>query len=199
LLTLSVADTDGTSPRKVIDTRAESAELSWPLENTVVLTSRRTDRAGTDMTAIGLDGMLTPIMSARENLEYVWSPDGSRLLFSYFVPGKGITLWYRTLASAAEIPLGVSTAAGKCAWRPDGTGVVCGIPASTSLARDVPSSKTATSDDIASIDLLSGDQRVLYSAKRGSPFGISGALVSSSGSFFVFTNIFDRHLYAVEM
>ncbi|MCC6934497.1 MAG: PD40 domain-containing protein [Candidatus Yanofskybacteria bacterium] len=195
---LYIGDTDGTAVRKVFDTRAQHVALSWPREDALVLTSRRPDRAGTDMSVIGLNGELRVLMSNRENLEYTWSPDGSNLLFSYFFPGRGITLWYRSLDSALEIPVPLATSAWKCAWHNSNEKITCGVP-TTTLSRDVASDKTATIDTIATIDLRSGKVSNLYTGSREPLIGVINPSISSSQRYFVFTNLFDRRLMELEL
>lgn len=196
---LYIADTNGTSVRKVLGTRAQQVALTWPREDALVLTSKRPDRAGSDMAIIGLSGELRVLMSNRENLEYAWSPDGSRLLFSYFYPGRGITLWYRTLDRDLDIAVPLSTSARKCAWHTSLEKITCGIPTTTTLSRDTPSDRTATIDDIATFDLQAGTLTTHYQGTTTNLLGVIDPSLSSSERYFLFTNIFDRRLSMVEL
>lgn len=197
--TVYVANTDGTEERKIMDTRVDDPVLSWPRKDMLALSSKRSDRAGRDLTIIGLDGSLKPLLSNKENLEYAWSRGGERLLYSYYDQSKGIQLWYLDTASGIQTPLNIGTSARKCAWSPDTTQIVCGIPATATLSRDIPADKMSTLDDIVLITISSGQQHKLYSARQGALVGVSGPLISSSGSFFTFVNPFDRKLYLVAL
>ncbi len=192
---LFISDSDGSAPRTLMTTRVREVRLDWPVKNTLSMASRRPDRAGTDLSAIGLDGTLTVMMSNRENLEYAWSPDGSRLLYSYFTPEEGVSLWYRETGSGLDIPLGLATSARKCAWHDNTMTITCGVPAKNSLGRDVPADRSATVDDIVTLNLTTGEQNRQYGGTSATLIGVIEPLVSSSGNYFVFTNLFDQRLY----
>lgn len=194
-----VVGTDGTGDRRILNTRVTLAQVSWPQSNTIAVTSRRHDRTGTDMSLITLDGSFRRLLEDLENLEYRWSPDGRRLLFSYFVPAEGIRLWYRDLESPLDIALGVETSAQKCAWHPGGTRVTCGVPTKTELARDIPSDMMATSDDIVTIDLETLTQTQLASADQKTPLGVMEPVVTESAGYFAFVNLFDHRLYSLPL
>ncbi|MEK7638094.1 MAG: hypothetical protein AAB375_01570 [Patescibacteria group bacterium] len=192
---LFISDSDGSNPRTLITTRAQEVRLNWPVKDTLSMASRRPDRTGTDLSIIDLDGTLTIMMSNRENLEYVWSPDGTHLLYSYFTPEQGVSLWYREAGSRLDVPLGLATSARKCAWHDNTMTITCGVPAKNSLGRDVPADRSATVDDIATLDMSTGEQSRLYGGTGATLIGVIEPLVSSSGNYFVFTNLFDQRLY----
>jgi hypothetical protein len=180
-----------------MQTRVAENSLSWPMSDRLALVSRRPDQNGWDMTLIGMDGALTSVLSGRENLEYAWSRDGSKLLFSAFVPQQGVALFFRNMDFGVDMPLGIATSADKCAWTPDATRIVCGVPVRSALTRDVPASKTATVDEIVSIDPATGSQQTIWTPPGGTLMGVIDPLVSASGMSFVFTNLFDHKLYSV--
>ncbi len=196
---LLVSATDGTDPRTILETRAQEIQISWQNNSTISILSKRTDRPGKDLSVIDLAGNLSILLSGRENLEYRWSPDGTLLLFSYFTSEQGVSLWYADARALQEIPLGVATSAQKCAWHSDNRTVTCGIPARSALTRDVAANKTATIDDIATIDLGTGlpDQR--YTSDREVLLGIIDPIISPSQNYFVFTNLFDGRLYSLSL
>ncbi len=192
---LFISAHDGTDPRKLMTTRAQEIRLYWPIKNALSMASRRPDRPGTDLSAVDLEGALTVMMSNRENLEYLWSPDGTRLLYSYFTPEQGVSLWYREAGSGLDISLGLSTSARKCAWHGTAMIITCGVPAKNSLSRDVPADRSATVDDIVTLDMSTGEQNRLYGGTSATLIGVIDPLVSSSEDYFVFTNLFDQRLY----
>ena len=196
---MAIHSADGADPRTILTSRAESAELLWPAPDTLILASKRSDRSGTDLTAVSTEGDLLPFMTNRESLEFIWSRDGRYLLFSYFVPGSGVGLWYRDMSTGAEVPLGLATGARKCAWHPAGLSVTCGIPSKTSLVNGVSSAMTATLDDIVTLDIAEGKEHRSYVARQGVFLGVIDPLVSSSGNHFVFTNLFDKKAYSLEL
>lgn len=192
---LFIGDSDGSNPRRLMTTRAQEVRLDWPIKDALSMASRRPDRAGTDLSAVDLDGALTVMMSNRENLEYAWSPDGTRLLYSYFTAEQGVSLWYREAGSGLDAPLGLATSASKCAWHDNTMVITCGVPAKSSLGRDVPADRSATVDDIVTLDMSTGEQNRRYGGTSATLIGVIEPLVSSSGNYFVFTNLFDQRLY----
>jgi len=192
---IRVIGVDGEGDRRIISTRASLAQISWPRSDTIAVTSHRHDRAGADMSLVALDGSFRKLFEGRENLEYRWSPDGRRLLLSYFVPNEGIRLWYRDFNSQFDAPLPLATSAQKCAWHPDSTAVTCGVPSRTELARDIPSDMMATSDDIVTVTLDTLVVTPRFSAEQKTPLGVTGPVITGSGRYFAFVNLFDRRLY----
>jgi Tol biopolymer transport system component len=189
-----VGSSDGSDARKILAIRATEPKLSWPRDDVLFFESRRPDGNISDLTALTLDGKISVLLSHKTNLEYVWSRDGKKLLFSYF-SNHGIELWYMDTGTGVPLPLSLSTSAQKCAWRPDSTSIVCGVPPSESLTRDTASGRTSTLDDIVTLSLLTGDTQKMYSAQKGSFLGVTEPLVSSSGNFLVFINSFDQRPY----
>ncbi len=199
-LGLFVAEPDGTNDRQILATRATDVRLDWPSVDTLALSSRRLDRTSRDLAIVRMDGALEVLIPNRENLEYTWSRDGSKLLFSYYIPGKGVSLWYRDLArNSGDMRLDLATSARKCAWHSDGKTVTCGVPTSDNLSGDVPADRVATTDDIVTLDLGSGRHIKLFAAKSGSLIGVIDPLISSSGRYLVFPNVFDQRLYVFEL
>lgn len=196
---LDISAIDGSAPAIVLSTRIEEPRVSWKDNSTVALTSRRTEKMGRDLSLVDEKGAFTVLLTGKENLETLWSPDGTYLLYSYFVPEKGISLWLRSAATGQEIDLGVETSAKKCAWHSLGLVVTCGVPMKKSLARDVSSDETATIDDIVTFDFDNTVVRQVYSGANSSLIGVTEPLLSSSDSYFVFTNIFDRRLYMLPL
>lgn len=194
-----VTDIDGSAAHKLLPTRAQGARLSWLGNNLLLLLSRDSTTDSTDMTAVSMTGDLQVIEVNRPSLQYVASPDHSHLLVSYTGSDGSISLLERSVNENADVPLGVATSADKCAWGPDGTFVVCGVPHTGQISSAAPADHTATNDDIIRLDLRTGDRAVLYQAQQKSPVGVIRPLVSSSGTFLVFTNIFDSKLYELEL
>lgn len=197
--TLFTSNADGTAPHTVLQTRITEAALAWPTADTLALVSRRADQSGWELTSVGMSGALTSVLTGQENLATAWSRDGSRLLYSSFVESQGIELFVRDIATGTTIPLGVQTSADKCAWMPDGTMVVCGVPVRSGLSSDVPAAKTATVDAIIAIDAGSGTQRIIWTPPSGTLSGVISPLITESGTAFVFSNLFDKRLFSVPL
>lgn len=196
---VKITTLDGVAERHILSTRASTAQLSWPQKDFLALASRRPDRSGTDVTLIRLDGTLEALFSDLENLEYTWSSDGQKLLFSSFLPGAGISLGYLDLGQRTKTVLPLRTSASKCAWHADSSAITCGVPGGNSLPGDIPADRVATTDDIVTIDLVTGTQTKNHSAQAGTLLGVIHPVMSSSGNFLVFSNIFDQRLHYLEI
>ena len=193
------ASPDGTGQIPQLTTRAEEITLFWRTTRDLAMTSRRSDRPGYDLALIESNGSLKTILSNKENLEVSWSPDGNYLLYSYFDSTNGVTLHLYSLASDTQVDLGVYTSAQKCAWAPFGLAVTCGIPSKKSLSRDISSSQTATIDDIYTYDFDNNTLRLIYGGSSSALIGVTRPLISSSGKYFVFINMFDSRLYSLPL
>jgi Tol biopolymer transport system component len=193
---LFVSDDDGSNPRKLLTTRAQDVHLYWPVKDGIALSSRRADRTGSDLSMIDLQGALAIVMTDRDNLEYVWSPDGTHLLYSYYTENDGTTLHVRDMATGYDSLLGLATSARKCAWHGNTLVITCGVPANNSLSGPIPADRSSTIDDIVTLDMTTGLQTRLYSGVSTNLIGVIDPMVSSSEGYFVFTNLFDQRLYS---
>ncbi|MBP6885954.1 MAG: PD40 domain-containing protein [Candidatus Pacebacteria bacterium] len=197
--TILTAALDGSNPREYLVTRASDMRLYWKSNDALSFTSRRSNHAGYDLTIVDSAHTLRQLLTNKENLELSWSPDGKRLLYSYFSPTDGVSLWIWDENTAMSAPLLVPTSAQKCTWTPQGDSIVCGIPAKNTLTRDIPADKTATIDNIEVIDPTTNARRRIYTGAPGRLFGVTKPLVTTSGEYFVFTNMFDARLYVVPL
>lgn len=195
---VKVGSIDGSGAQTILKTRAQDAHLTWPTPDFIFMISRKSDARGSDLSTITMGGTLSVVIENKENLEYQFSPDGSKLLYSYFAPGEAVSLWYRS-GDGTTAAVGVSTSAQKCAWHDNNSIITCGVPTRSSLTRDIPSEKSATIDDVISIDLLTGQQSSLYIGSHSSLFSVIRPLLSSSQKTFVFTNLFDQKLYMLSL
>lgn len=195
-----VGNADGTAEHAILQTRIDEGSIAWQDSGHLSLLSRRPDRAGWDLTLIAMDGTLTPLLSGQENLAYRWSRDGTKLLYSSFISQKGIELFMLDMANpSVPVSVGLATSADKCAWSPDGLSVVCGVPTGTGLSQDIPAAKTATTDAITMFGVRDGTLVNVWTPKERTLIGVIDPLISSSGDYFVFPNLFDRDLYTVSL
>lgn len=194
---LLVSAVDGTNPVDILTTRIGEPQIAWRNFNELAITSRRADRPGYDLTLVDENGALRTLLSNKEGLETAWSPDGNYLLYSFFSPDMGVSLWLRSVQTNEEVNLGIYTSAHKCAWHPVGLAITCGVPIKKSLTRDVPAAQTATVDDVYTYDFDNNTLRLNYGGTNSSLIGVTEPLVSSSGNYFVFTNMFDSRLYVL--
>jgi hypothetical protein len=196
---LYVSAADGSDARKILATRMKVVTISWPMKDSLAVVSQKAGNTAKDLSFVGLDGSLRVMLSGRENLEYKLPRSNKIMLFSFYDQGKGIQLWIVDMDTENAVALNVQTSAAKCAWTPDESAVICGIPQKDALVSDVAANDTATVDDIVRIDITTGEQTTLYKAQKDALMSVSDPLISSSGNYFVFRNLFDQRLYSFEM
>ena len=190
------ADTDGTNASVLLSTRAVDVGLTWPAQDRIAVTLRRNPDGARDLLELDLDGSIVPLFTGMQNLETSWSRDGSWLLYSYYRDADGVTLRMHSISDGTDVDTGLKTSAAKCAWASDGLSFVCGVPSSAALTGDVPAELTATNDSVVLAARDSLEQTTLYRAQSRPLLSVSRPFISSSGAFFVFTNLFDRKLYS---
>lgn len=187
--------TDGTDARRVLSVRSLDTHLAWRDSATIAVTLRQGSDNTQDLVLLSEDGSFEPLLTGLRNLETVWSRDGAWLLYSYYDEARGTVLRLLDADDGTEQAVGLRTSAAKCAWAPNGASFVCGVPASDAFTADVPADLTATNDSLVVVDRGTLEQAVRYPSSPRPLLSVSRPLVSSSGSFVVFTNLYDRRLY----
>lgn len=190
------SDTDGTNTSLALSTRALDVMLSWPSNDTLIVALRRSLDGSRDLLEVHSDGTIVPLLTRMQNLETSWSRDGAWLLYSYYLDGSGVSLRLRSMSDGSDVDTGLLTSAAKCAWATDSTAFVCGVPSSAALTKDVPAELTATNDSIVLTSRDSREQTILYRSMERPLLSVSRPFISSSGAFFVFSNLFDKKLYS---
>lgn len=194
---IMVAGRDGTYPYSLLRTRASSIAVSWPQEGVVAFASQRLDRSGKDVTLINLATKeLSPLLEDQKNLEYVWAPSGAYLLFSTS-RDSNLSLMILNIAARTTFTVPLVTGAEKCAWLPDESGLVCGVPRQQSLPADIPSREISTNDSLVLFDFMTGLSRVLWEGTVNSPVSMYRPQVTADGSLITFTNLFDKKRYSL--
>jgi hypothetical protein len=103
------------------------------------------------------------------------------------------------MADGTDVDTGLPTSAAKCAWAPDSATFVCGVPSAAALTKDVPAELTATNDSIVSVSREGMEQTTLYRAAPRPLLSVYRPLVSSSGAYLAFVNLFDKKLYSLPL
>lgn len=190
---LVIAGRDGEAPRTLLRTRIHDVAISWPTEESIAMVGTRVDGKGDILSLIAVsDGVITPLLTDQEQLEYRWAHHGTTFLYSSF-DASGVHLWIFDSARHARAPLNIATSAEKCAWTPDDSLVYCGVPTSSALTADVPSEHTATNDAVVIISIGEATTSSYYTPSAGRRFSIQYPIAISNALIFV--NAFDRLIY----
>lgn len=125
---------DGSSFKKLLPSRLESAEVYWPSDE--LLAFKTSSTGGFELYSLSMTGEIKKILDTKDGLEVKWSKDGSRILFSQKI-GSEISLFYKNISSESETSLNVSTSASKCDWSIDGKTAVCAVPRSSASGEEL--------------------------------------------------------------
>lgn len=130
-----VSAPDGSSPRKIIDTRLSDIELSWPSEEYI---SFKTSLDGGDSVyLLSLTSNFTKFVDEPGKIDVLWSPGGIKLLYSVRESGSPMLFVKDTLSSSSTKDLGISTPAYKCAWSINSDYVFCAVGRSGQAGEDI--------------------------------------------------------------
>lgn len=189
----------GSHRKELLKLRAINPEVVWANDRVISIIQDDASGESQSLFVVSLDGTILPLVEHRKNLAITWSPDGTSLLISSADTNNQVSLSYVDLSSRIEIPLGMPTSADKCAWHHDGHTITCGIPSNTHLSATTSAERTATIDDLVTLDIRTSKSTRFYSANPDRLIGVFQPLVSASDRYLVFSNIFDQRLYSIEL
>ena len=172
---------DGSSPRKIIDTRLSGLDIYWPLEEYI---SFKASVDGRDSVYLLLmTGNLTKILDMDDQADILWSPDGTRLLYSSRESDR-VVLRVKEIASSKDTDLNTSSSANKCAWGVSGNYIICSVPRSDN-----------TGEDIYKIP-LSGNKELIASPQKA--VNTSQIILTGIEDYIMLVNSTDGKIYALK-
>jgi len=179
-----IAKPNGDSPEKLITTRLDNIEVSWPKEDMLALRVRGQNHNYTIYT-LSVEGALTKVLESKENPKEKWSPSGNKIIFSETDRFGKRVLFYKNLGILEKIQLNISSFGSKCAWSRDEITIVCG-------ERD-----NSGTDSIYKINIETNKKELLYD--HDTTINITSGIMTNLGNFFVFINALDGKLYALKL
>lgn len=188
---ISLADPRMEHFKNILPTRFESWQIGWLNNDTLILTKPPTlNNLTASLFALNTDsGGLQTIIDSRKNLEYVWSPGGSRLLYSnYDISTEENGLFVMNLSDKQEISLGQTWNASKCVWSIDNKTVYC-----------------AVKDGFYSLDTTFAKpkiQKINFDANASLPVKISevsNLILTNTEDYLIFRSLKDGKLYGLKI
>jgi len=176
-----VSAPDGSSPRKIIDTRLSDLEIYWPSPEYI---SFKTTADGKDSVyLLSMTGDLTRFLDTAGQTNLLWSSDGTRLLYSS-KEDNSLVLSMKDVKSSEVTDLEVASPADKCAWGVGNAYIMCSVPKSGSGG-----------EDIYKIDFL-GNKELIASPSKN--ISASQLILTGIEDYIMIVNGTDGKIYTIK-
>ena len=183
---ISIASPDGSSFKNVFKTRAQNLKLNWPKENLLSFYAP----FGLDKSLFLLNfetGKLEKILDQLDDLEILWSPDGSHLLYSYRDRDNLSRTKLLDLEKQIDLEIDLLTSTDKCVWTLDSLSIYCGAE------------KEAGFENLYQLDLVKKEFGLIFKSSVAEPMTISSPLLSPIENYFFFIDQQDSYLYGIKL
>src|SRR3989344_259494 len=175
-----ISEPDGDSPKKILDTRISDLELFWPSPENLVF---KTNTDGSDRVfTVSTTGNLTKILEKAGQIEILWSPDDTKILYSVKDVG-GTTLMVKDVKTSTDTSLQVAVNVPRCAWGINAAYLICSVP------------RSGAGEDIYKIN-LDGTKELIASPKKN--LVTKQLMLTVLEEFIVIVNDLDGKLYALK-
>lgn len=184
----------GSTPKKILTMRATVKDIAWPQKDLLSLVVQDSQTQTNALFTLTTDGKLERITDFWEDLEVVWSHQGTVALVS-LKDFDGIQQLFRKELGGKEIGnIEAPARAHQCAWSIDGITVICGIDKQVPMG-DV---NAVVTQDFYEINTETGDARAIFSSTTSKPFAVEEITLSQLEDSFVFINAFDHKVYGIK-
>lgn len=185
---ISVANPDGSVFKNILPTRASQLTIDWINDGQISFYNPAEENSSLFLLDIE-SKQLEKTLNSLIGLKILWSPDGSKLLYSYQEnAGSKVALLDRQTKLNFEIDL--PTKADQCVWSLDSFYLYCGA----SLA----GSKQA-GDNLYQLDAVKKEFGLFFESLPTDQLKIKKPLLSPAENFLFFINDFDQYLYRVSL
>jgi hypothetical protein len=206
--TLNIADPDGSNWNKIADLGYKKVSIA-PIPRTGLVSFWNSPDAGleTDLeSAPVLGGAQTQLLKGNFGTDYLWSSDGSAVLFSRSDQKNGskIQLGVMNDRGGEFKDLGIATFVSKSVWSKNGKNVYCALPesfpANVTLPNDYLSGKFNTNDSFWKLDTTTGKKTSILDANQTSAkIDASNLFLNADESMLFFVNKIDGKLYKLSL
>lgn len=193
-----LAQPDGSGQKRILATRIEGLRLAWADQKHLALYDPDDGSGLAHLLKLSVDGDLAEATEPQLDMEALWSPDGSRLLLSFFNNDGELGLYVQRAGEDPE-PLEISGYASHCAWTLDSTAVFCGIPQSPVLfGKTAP--KMAAPENIYKITVSDKTSEAVFTPQKGDTrISVENMFLPSLEDMVIFINSFDGRLYGITL
>ena len=183
-----ISQPDGSSFKKFLETRSKDIQLEWPQNDLIAFKVENESDKSWGLMTLTEEGVLSKIIDSAVDLEDRFSPDGTRVLFSYAdeMGDTGLTIKDLKTGNGADLPF--LTSAEKCAWSLDNKTVFCAVPAQSNSGNE---EFYKIDTDKMTQEKIKTDASVQVDVKQ--------IFLSNLENYLVFLNGIDGRLYKVSL
>lgn len=205
---LSLADPDGSNWKNLTKISYPFVSITAvPQSSLVSFWSRPNGFEETSFQVINsVGGEPKPLLTQKFGADYLWSPNGEKVLVSSVDSrgGSKTTLAVMNSSGGEYRNLNVPTLASKCVWGRNSKDVFCALPGSipegSVMPNDYNDKKFTTRDSFWRIDTATGKQeRAVELAEIKEGYDATDLFLSPSEDYLFFINRIDGRLYGIEL
>ena len=188
---ISIANPDGSSFKNIFQTRIGNLKISWPKENLISFynpTGPDNSLFLLDIESGLLEKKLVSSFDSLKNLEIIWSPDGSKVLYSRQNEDGSYELRLLDLVRGIDYETGLATTADKCVWTLNSLALYCG-------ARK----ESETSENLYHIDIVKKEFGLAFEPSTAETIAIKNPILSPTENLLFFVNQQDGYLYSISL
>ena len=196
--TISIADVQFENFKNVLKTRLKTWELQWPRNDLLSLVARTGESLefGSLYTLEIQNKKFIQAIDLQKNLEVLWSPDSSHVLFSRETR-RGMEISLLDTATINITHLKISTRASKCVWKSDSTSLYCALPDEPLKSENLNNSEDSFIE--ISLDSLDTKPQELISTVDAGLIDARNLIIAPALQSMIFRNFKDGRLYSVKL
>ncbi len=178
---ISIANPDGSVFKNILPTRARQLKFDWVNDQQISFYNP----AGEDRSLFLLNienKQLEKILGSSRDLKILWSPNGSKLLYS-----AENQLSLLDLKNKSALVIDLSTEADRCVWTLNSLFIYCGALNSSS------------SDNLYQLDIAKKEFGLILQPSLMDKIKIKKPLLSPAEDYLFFVNDFDGYLYRINL
>lgn len=203
--TLNIANPDGSSWKKIADVKHRNISIAPIPQTSLVSYWNYPDvNSSSELRSVSIMGEDEKvIMSGKFGADYLWSPDGSKMLMSFVSNGgKNLNLAVANSDGQEYVDLKVPTIVSKCVWSNDSNNVFCALPSNIEseivLPNDYYSGKFLSKDTFWKINVKNGrKERIVEVEDINDIYDASDLLLSPREDLLFFINRYDENVYRI--
>ncbi len=187
---ISLANPDGSSFKNILATRIGGLKLDWPKENFISFYNPAGDNGlfllNTENSQ--LEKIIDSSVESLKNLRVLWSPDGSRLLYSYQNDKGELNVKLLDLNQKNEFAIDLLTSADKCVWTLNSLNLYCG-----------GQKESGQKENLYQLDLSKKEFGLVFETLETDMVNIERPILSPAENLLIFVNKADGYLYNISL